>query len=43
MNREHIETAAIENYLLQRLNEDERQQFQVTCRTMLYILRAGTK
>ena len=29
MNREHFETAAIENYLLHRLNEDERQQFQV--------------
>lgn len=29
MNREHIETIAIENYLLHRLDEDERQQFQV--------------
>ena len=29
MNREHFETAAIENYLLQRLNEEERQHFQV--------------
>lgn len=29
MNRELIETAAIENYLLHRLKEDERQQFQV--------------
>lgn len=29
MNRELIETAAIENYLLHRLTEDERQQFKV--------------
>ena len=29
MNRELIETAAIENYLLHRLKEDERQQFEV--------------
>jgi hypothetical protein len=29
MNREHIETAAIEKYLRHGLNEDERQQFQV--------------
>ena len=29
MNRELIETAAIENYLLHQLKEDERQQFQV--------------
>ena len=29
MNRELIETAAIENYLLHRLEEDERQQFKV--------------
>lgn len=29
MNRELTETAAIENYLLHRLKEDERQQFQV--------------
>ncbi|MGZ3839835.1 MAG: hypothetical protein ACXVMS_08750 [Flavisolibacter sp.] len=29
MNRDLIETAAIENYLLRRLKEDERQQFKV--------------
>lgn len=29
MNRELIETAAIENYLLHRLTEDERLQFKV--------------
>ena len=29
MNSEHFETAAIENYLLHRLNQEERQQFQV--------------
>lgn len=29
MNKELIETAAIENYLLHRQNENERQQFEL--------------